>query len=103
MCLAAVVFVVAMQIFGCILSVRSNDNYQIGFQYEDTVTYTPFYVCRQSGRASDQESKASPMLLDYRSTFAAVLACLEKVLCLYGSMCLVGSYIMFCHKMTLRF
>jgi len=70
----------AMQIFGCILSVRSNEHCQIGFQYEDAVTYTPFYVCRQSGRTSDEDSMVSPMLLDYRSTFAAVLACLEKVL-----------------------
>ncbi len=51
----------------------------MGLIDEGSITYSPFYVCRHSGKIADQEVKISPMLLDYRSTFSAVLACLEKV------------------------
>lgn len=68
-----------LQIFTCILSLRSNEYCQVGcLDGGPVVKFSPFFVCRQS-RCDDHTHIITPMLLDYRSTFSAVLACLEKV------------------------
>ena len=68
------------QIFNCILSLRSNEFAQVGYLEEGgVVRFSPFFVCRQYGGCGDHASIVTPMLLDYRTTFSAVMACLEKV------------------------
>ena len=73
-----------LQIFGCILNLRSNEFSQVGYLEEGSgsVQFSPFFVCRQSSGCDDYTHLITPMLLDYRTTFSAVMACLEKV-CIY--------------------
>ena len=65
------------QIFRCILSLRCNDLYQLGYQDETSLQFTPFFTCRAPDEATPTEH--APTLLDYRSAFNIILACLEKV------------------------
>ena len=76
------VCLILQQIFTCILRLRSNEYCQVGCLDDGTIIkFSPFFVCRQSGVClGEQPVVITPMLLDYRSTFSAVLACLEKVL-----------------------
>ena len=70
-----------LQIFDCILSVRSNELGQLGCRDNDgSIKFSPFYVCMRPVSSSEAPpTKLTPTLVDYHTVFEAMLSCLQKV------------------------